>query len=391
VARTRLETVDLDLHPNEASDLLPLESKGILEAHGWDRAFWSVLDEGSVEDSMAVIGHRRDADDGDGSWETTRVRFRVRKRDRGRTEDAEACARHDGWVYVVGSHYGAKSGPIEAKRAFLARFREDEVEAPLGESKPAMEVAMNRFRLHRAVNDALAAFGPPLLGPGPAVRKRFIAGARKGAGKRTADRLLGSDAPINVEGAAFDGDGVLLLGLRYPVTADGNPILAEVSGVRRMFESRRAAPVVRRFWVLENAGTKRRPLGIRAVHRHGRDLHLMVGSLDASGKGSTLLEDHPEGGKASCAHYHVRLPRSRDGGAVEATLVHRFELPNVEGLAAGPRNRFFYVTDEDDRVHMRLMHHDRHSRSRRPKRQATSSTKRASRKPRRATRSRPKT
>jgi hypothetical protein len=376
MARASLQTVDLDLHPNEASDLLPIESKPILDAHGWDRAFWSVLDEGSVEDSMAVIAHRKRADDGDGSWETARPHFRVRKKDRGRTEDAEACARHDGWVYVVGSHYGAKSGPIEAKRAFLARFREDDVEAPLGESNPVMEVAMNRFRLHRAVNDALKAFGPPLLGPGPTVRKRFIVRARKGAGKRIADRLLGSDAPINIEGATFDDNGVLLLGLRYPVTADGHPIIAEASGVQRMFESRRAAPVVRRLWVLENVGTKRRPLGIRAVHRRGRDLHLIVGSLDAAGKGSALLEDHPEGGEASCAHYRVRLPRNRDGGTVEANLVHRFDLPNVEGLAAESANRFFYVTDEDDRVHMRLMRHDRGSKSR-PKRQARGSTKRS--------------
>lgn len=356
---SRLQSVDLDLHPNEASDLLPLESKRILKAQGWDRAFWSVLDEGAVEDSIAVIGHREGAEHDEDSWETARPRFRVNKRERGKTEDAEACARHDGWIYVVGSHYGAKAGPLEKKRAFLARFREEDVESPLGEAQPAMEVAMNRFRLHRAVNDSLAAFGPPLLGPGPGVRESFITGARKGAGKRTADRLLGSDAPINIEGAAFDDAGTLLLGLRYPVTAGGHPIVAEASGVERLFESRRAAPVVRRLWVLENVGTKRRPLGIRAVHRSGRDLHVIAGSLDAQDKGSTLLEDHPEGGKASCAHYRVRLPESRDGGSVEAELVHRFNLPNVEGLSPGPGNRFYYVTDEDDRVHMRLMEHGR--------------------------------
>lgn len=352
-----LETVDLDLHPNEASDLLPIASRRILDAHGWDRGFWSVLDEGSVEDSIAVVGHRAGKEEAADSWETARPRFSVRKKNRGKTEDAEACARHDGWIYVVGSHYGAKDGPIEAKRAFVARFREDDVEAPLGERKSAMEVAMNRFRLHRAVNDALQAYGPELLGPGDAVRERFIAAARKGAGKRTADRLLGSDAPINIEGVTFEDGGAMLLGLRYPVTAGGHPILAEASGIERLFEDKRAAPVVRRLWVLDNVGTKRRPEGIRAVHREGRDLHVIAGSLDATDKGSTLLEDHPEGGKSSCAHYRVRLPRNRDGGPVDAELVHRFNLPNVEGLAAGPGGRFFYVTDEDDKVHMRLMRH----------------------------------
>ena len=39
-----VRTIDLDLHPNEASDLLPVENERILGAHGWDRAFWTVLD-----------------------------------------------------------------------------------------------------------------------------------------------------------------------------------------------------------------------------------------------------------------------------------------------------------------------------------------------------------
>ncbi len=44
-----LASIDLDLAPNEASGLLPVADRPLLEAHGWDQAFWVVLDEGAVE------------------------------------------------------------------------------------------------------------------------------------------------------------------------------------------------------------------------------------------------------------------------------------------------------------------------------------------------------
>ena len=81
----KVETVDLNLHPNEASDLLPVANERILEAHGWDRAFWTVLDDGAVEGCVALIGHLRGGEKGDGRWETARPRFRV-EGDKGATE-----------------------------------------------------------------------------------------------------------------------------------------------------------------------------------------------------------------------------------------------------------------------------------------------------------------
>lgn len=349
-----LHTVDLDLHPNEASDLLPVESDELLRAHGWHLAFWTVLDEGCVEDSLAVIGHTRGSSPEDDAWEIVRPRFRVTD-NAGRTEDAEACTRLDGWVYVVGSHYGSKGGPLETKRAFLARFRETDLAGDLEGSRPEMQVARNKFRLHRAVNDALRAFGPPLLAPGPTVRERFVERTRRDGPRGAARRINDGDVPLNVEGATFDAHGSLLLGLRYPVTADGHPIVAELAGVETMLDDERAAPVVRRFWVIENVGTHDAPTGIRALHRRGDELHVITGSLDATGKGSALLEDHPAGGQAQSAHHCFVLPGNRDGGAVEAELVQPFDLHNVEGLASDPQGYFYYVTDEDDRVRVRYM------------------------------------
>ena len=117
-----LHRLELNLHPNEASGLLTVEDEPLLEAHGWEIAFWAVLDEGEIEDCVAVIGHRRGADLSEG-WEIERLRAEPMG-DARKTEDAEAITRHDGWIYILGSHFGGKGGPLQPKRGFVARFRE---------------------------------------------------------------------------------------------------------------------------------------------------------------------------------------------------------------------------------------------------------------------------
>src|SRR5688500_6821354 len=166
----------------------------------------------------------------------------------GRTEDAEALAWHDGWVYVLGSHFGKKKGPLRPKRAFIARFRES--------LTPALEIVRNQFALHRGLNDALAGQTGT---PAARVHEPFSAATvRRGLerGKAWAEHLLADDHPINVEGAAFTPAGTLLIGLRWPVTKAGEPILVEVDwpwgGV----------PAVKGVHVLPLAGG---PLGVRAV------------------------------------------------------------------------------------------------------------------------------
>jgi hypothetical protein len=42
-------------------------------------------------------------------------------------------------------------------------------------------------------------------------------------------------------------------------------------------------------------------------------------------------------------------------GSLEAEFVREFpDLPRVEGIAIADGERFFYVTDEDEGVHLRL-------------------------------------
>ena len=144
MAEDGLHRLELNLHPNEASGLLTVEDEPLLEAHGWELAFWAVLDEGEIEDCVAIIGHRRGADIAEG-WEIERLHAEPLG-DAGKTEDAEAVARHGGWIYIFGSHFGSKDGPLQPKRGFVARFREADVGH--ASEDPAMEISREAFLLH---------------------------------------------------------------------------------------------------------------------------------------------------------------------------------------------------------------------------------------------------
>jgi len=347
-----LASVDLHLEPNEASDLTEVDAPGLLAAHGWDRAFLTVLDEGAVEDCVAVLGHAAGADALDG-WESHRIRLDA-GREEGRTDDAEAVAVRDGIVYVVGSHYGSKDGPLQAKRHWLARFAASELDEGVHECRPALEVARTRFRLHRAVNDALKRAGVELFELSERARETLVGATRargEEKGKGWASYVHDDDLPINVEGATFGPAGTLVLGLRFPVTAGGHPILVEVPHVDALFADPRAVPETGDVWWLPGIGSKAVPAGVRALdHRH-----LIAGSLDAAGKDSALLDAHPEGDDAGSQHWVTEeLPAG--GGTVRARLVHDFgDLKRVEGVCDGPGGHVLYVVDEESRVDLRFL------------------------------------
>src|SRR5215217_4689955 len=118
--------MELNLHPNEASGLLTMGDDTLLEEHGWDLGFWAVLDKGKIEDCVAAVGHRRGSPENE-DWEIERLHASV-DRNVGKTEDAEAITRDEdtGYIYILGSHFGGKAGPLQPKRGFVARFREAE-------------------------------------------------------------------------------------------------------------------------------------------------------------------------------------------------------------------------------------------------------------------------
>lgn len=163
--------VDLHLEPNEASDLCPVFAPGLLDQRGWDRAFVTVLDEAPADKAVAVLGHER-GEAPDAGWTAERVRLKASSK--GNAEDAEACARSGDSIYVVGSQFGSKDGPLQAKRSWMARIRESEVAKGLGGSKANLELAHLEFKLHRAVNDALESAAIELLPMGRRTRLTYI-------------------------------------------------------------------------------------------------------------------------------------------------------------------------------------------------------------------------
>ena len=168
-----MHETDLQLAPNEASDLTPVFAPPVLAERDWDLALATVLDEAPVEDAIAVLVHQAGASAGEG-WRALRVAGRASRR-KGATNDAEACAVRDGWLYVVGSQFGSKEGPLEPARSFMARVREDEMlEALANGGRARVDVGWLQFSLHRAVNDALAAASLELVELGPRTREAYI-------------------------------------------------------------------------------------------------------------------------------------------------------------------------------------------------------------------------
>lgn len=353
-----MQHAHLELEPNEASDLCPVLGAEALRVRGWDRAFATILDEGPVERCVAVLGHLAGADPGEG-WRAHRIACDAGDAE-GKTDDGEVCVARDGVLYVLGSQFGSKTGPLEAARHFAARLDDEALAAALDGDTPDVEVARLRFSLHRAINDALAAAPVELLELGALTRERYIdATIRHGAreGKRWEGRVSSADQPVNVEGAAFRPGGALLLGLRHPVTAGGHPLLVELADVDELFDDPETPPRCSSVWVLEDVGTREEPVGVRALHAaEGDTFEVIVGNLDSTGKDSSILADHPGAGTASCAHRRFSLPLTAAGGPVRTELVRAFgDLFRVEGVARGPGGRWHYVSDEEGRVELRTL------------------------------------
>lgn len=352
--------MDLSLHPNEASGLLTIEDGRLLDTHGWDVGFWAVLDEGEIGDCIAAIGHRRDAAQEEG-WEIERLHARVTG-DSGKTEDAEAITRDptSGTVYILGSHFGSKDGPLQPKRGFVARFREADVSHVTEDPAMDLEVARRSFALHRLVNDALKERGPDLIPLGDQTREALI-DATIERGKKEKKKWAGlvreGDYPINIEGAAFRANGSLLLGLRFPTAADGRPVLVELGGIGRLFDD--GLPEILGFWTVDAVGGGGDMAGVRDLALRptgdGEELHLVTGNVDSRDKGSVVIQDYPGGSETVATHFRCPLPPDAHSGELEGRFVREFpNLPRVEGLAVSEDDRAYYVTDEDEGVHLRL-------------------------------------
>jgi hypothetical protein len=352
-----MHETDLHLEPNEASDLCRVFGPEVLGRHGWDRAFVTVLDEATAEDALALLVHTAGAPL-DEEWAAMRV-LADAGLNTGKTEDAEACASRDGYVYLVGSQFGKKRGPLAAKRSWIARVSAQSIaDAVEHGGRATLEVVRLRFGLHRAINDALADVELLPLG---ALGQQAYVDASIAIGQQKAKRWDGTihptDHPINIEAAEFRADGRLLLGLRYPVSADGHPLLVELVNVEELFDDPNAVPRCGSVWVLGDAGSVEAPAGLRGLDTRGGDrFDAVIGDLDASGKSATVLADHPEGALAASEHVRFELPSDSAGGEVGTKVIHHFgDIRRVEGVTVDHDGHAHYVIDEEGHVALRTL------------------------------------
>ena len=343
---------DLDLDPNEASGLLRVGDPALLAHFGWDRGFWAVLDEMDVAECVVLIGHR-DGEPLDAGWSVERLNG-AHSGDAGEAKDAEAIAAFQGQVYVFGSHHGDKEGPLLRRVQWVARFDEASVviDDAAGVPGARITVAADDFRLHRLLNDALRASGVDLLPMRQLTRTSFIDATMADLrGTPDEGNVLPDDWVLNIEGADFTSAGTLLLGLRFPVTADGRPLVIGLVGWDRLFAG--GMPDVEAIWEIDAVGRNGTLAGVRDLCTAGDDLHVVSGDLDSAGKGSVIRKDYPDGAETMATHFVARLEGSR-GGRVEAKAVKEFpDNPRIEGIAADADGRFFYVSDEDEYIAVR--------------------------------------
>ena len=96
-----------------------------------------------------------------------------------------------------------------------------------------------------------------------------------------------------------------------------------------------------------------RDLAILSTER-GEELHLVTGNVDSRDKESVLIQDYPRpehGGDPLPLHATARGPL----GAPERRVRPRVPGPAPRrGHSHTEDGRFFYVTDEDEGVHLRL-------------------------------------
>jgi hypothetical protein len=352
----REREIVIDRPANEASALLGIRNRSVLAAHGWSAGFWTCSDEDPVQKALGALGVREGGSPED--WEFCRLAG-ARATTRKKTEDAEGMARHGDWVYIFGSHYGEKTGPLRPRRNFVARFNEARIDGRLDDVTIKVEIARGSFKLHRLINDALKGSGLELIEVGAEEARECIQRTRekgiKGK-KKWAGRIEEDDWPINIEGVAFRPSGALLLGLRYPVTRDGHPILVELDQIDKLFRDPPNEPAVQHLWVLDNVGSAKEPRGVRGLEWGGGELHVITGSLDSDPEKSVLLHDHPEGERAQSRHHRLTLPEVTLWTGVGAQEVRgaldEEDEKKVEGISVDEDGGVLYVMD-DDKIRLR--------------------------------------
>lgn len=340
---TQPVTVRVDKH----ASALVRASAHMLESNGLDEAFWVVCDDDIATKSLSLLGH------GEGrlpkkGWKQRDVSIRGRGPSK-KTYDSECIARDGSTVYLLGSHLGPKAGPLDPKRAFLARFNELSLKKKVSKARVDMEIVQRPFALHRVINDALVEAQIELIPLGPSGRRAYIERTLKRAAKK--DRAWGADVrvddwPVAIECVSFVDDGVFI-GLRYPCTREGHPIAVKLDSLEGLFGAQPTPPRAQEIWVMDELGNREQPAGLVAMEREGETLHVVCGPIASRGRTRGLLDDYPSGRQTRCEHWVL--------GDGEARALRRFRRrESVGGLTLVGENRVAYLIEEQNKKRVQI-------------------------------------
>ena len=320
-----MKEIRIDHPHNEASALTAIHDHALLAAFGWDVAFWVISDEKPAHKSVAALGRHKDK-----TWSVVPLRTTLSAgSDDKPAEDCETMARAGSFIYVFGSQYGSEEGPLEPRRHFVARFNESLVRKGKKTMRVELDLARAPFVLHRLINDALRDRRIDLI--------EHDDSAELDVSKKWKKLVHDDDHAVNVEGSTFLPNGHLLLGLRYPVTADGHPLLVEIERIDRLFEGK--TPEIASIWIVENVGTAKAPAGVRELDARGASIHLISGDID-----------DPNAGRPPGAQHEVVARAHRRGAVrrVEAQRIRAFRgRTNVEGIAVMDDGTVWYAYDDE--------------------------------------------
>lgn len=321
---------------DEISALTACCNRRVLDSFGFDLAVWIVSDDADVHRSLALLGRqerrrRRDDVEDEDVWQVVPLKAkRTSSSSRDETDDPECLARIGGWLYVFGSHFGSNLGPLDPERHFVARFNESLVKFKDDRLKTKLDVCRELFALHRAVNDAIAQRDLRLIAEGARCLYNYIRatiGAAESDHPEWRDRLHHRDRPINIEGTSFLPNDRLLVRLRYPVTADGAPILVEVDGIDRLFQR-------------------------DGLRKFGRLKGTRVFIFESIGR-----PDQPAGFDAANAYHVFQIPDRPDYGVVSLRADPRYKFladDNIEGVAVTDDGAAWFVSD-DENIRMTIL------------------------------------
>ena len=346
-APTRAEEILPDPIPgrpsHEGSSLLRVENATLLQANGWKRAFWVAFDEGGDGSPLGLLGQKNDG----GKWELREVPL-TEQAGEPKIDDTEALARKGDFIYLIGSNFGKKKGKLDAARQFVARFREIDVR----DTSPEIDLEVRRddFELHRLLNDALAQWNVDLIDRGPKEEEEYIKKTRD-SDEPGRDKVLKNDRALNIEGATFLDSGQLALGLRYPVTKQGEPLVLVLDDVDALFQKK--LPKVAAVWILRGAGTPEQLRGIRALDSAGGEIQAIVGSIERTSPESPILKDHPGSDQVTSEHRAFTVP-AMTAGAVDSRPVRGLApAGNVEGVSVDGCSDWYLF---DEAIRVRVLH-----------------------------------